>query len=133
MLFEEIHITNPDFSEEALRYIVMSELSNYSIFGTLPNTNSKTKLVFEKTYNTDSLTVPPGVIWIENAFIGEPVYTAQFNFQPVMGETYHLYMREDESVFLSLIPPNAWKQKYIASFELDSREKWVKINFDYEL
>jgi hypothetical protein len=50
-----------------------------------------------------------------------------------MGETYHLYMREDESVFLSLIPPNAWKQKYIASFELDSREKWVKINFDYEL
>ena len=48
---EEIHITNPDFSEEALRYIVMSELSNYSIFGTFPNTNSKTKLVFEKTYN----------------------------------------------------------------------------------
>lgn len=48
---KEIHITNPDFSEEALRYIVMSELSNYSIFGTFPNTNSKTKLVFEKTYN----------------------------------------------------------------------------------
>jgi hypothetical protein len=48
---EEIHISNPDFSEEALRYIVMSELSNYSIFGTFPNTNSKTKLVFEKKYN----------------------------------------------------------------------------------
>jgi hypothetical protein len=48
---EEIHITNPDFSEEALRYIVMSELSNYSIFGTFPNTNSKTKLVFQKKYN----------------------------------------------------------------------------------
>lgn len=48
---KEIHITNPDFSEEALRYIVMSELSNYSIFGTFPNTNSKTKLVFEKIYN----------------------------------------------------------------------------------
>ena len=48
---KEIHITNPDFSEEALRYIVMSELSNYSIFGTFPNTNSKTKLVFEKAYN----------------------------------------------------------------------------------
>jgi hypothetical protein len=63
----------------------------------------------------------------------ELVYTAQFNFQPVMGETYHLYMRDDESVFLSLIPPNAWKQKYIASFELDSREKWVKINFEHEL
>jgi hypothetical protein len=63
----------------------------------------------------------------------ELVYTAQFNFQPVMGETYHLYMRDDESVFLSLIPPNAWKQKYIASFELDSREKWVKINFEHEI
>jgi hypothetical protein len=48
---EEIHVANPDFSEEALRYIVMSELSNFSIFGTFPNTNSKTKLVFEKKYN----------------------------------------------------------------------------------
>ena len=48
---EEIHISNPDFSEEALRYIVMSELSRHSIFGTFPNTNSKTKLVFEKKYN----------------------------------------------------------------------------------
>lgn len=48
---KEIHITEPDFSEEALRYIVMSELSKYSTFGTFPNTNSKTKLVFQKTYN----------------------------------------------------------------------------------
>lgn len=63
----------------------------------------------------------------------ELVYKAQFNFQPVMGEVYHLYMRDDESVFLSLIPPNAWKQKFIASFKLDSREKWVKVNNDNEL
>lgn len=63
----------------------------------------------------------------------ELVYKAQFNFQPVMGEVYHLYMRDDESVFLSLIPPTAWKQKFIASFQLDSREKWVKINNENEL
>lgn len=58
----------------------------------------------------------------------ELIYSrAQYNFQPVVGKTYHLYVREDESVFLSLIEPNSWKQKYIASFKLDSNNKWIKI------
>ena len=58
----------------------------------------------------------------------ELIYSrAQYNFQPVVGKTYHLYVREDESVFLSLIEPNNWKQKYIASFKLDSNNKWIKI------
>ena len=58
----------------------------------------------------------------------ELIYSrAQYNFQPVVGKTYHLYVREDESVFLSLIEPSNWKQKYIASFKLDSNSKWIKI------
>jgi hypothetical protein len=51
----EIHITNIDFSEEALRYIVMLELSNFSIFGTFPNNNSNAKLIFEKKYNRNKV------------------------------------------------------------------------------
>jgi hypothetical protein len=47
----EIHVSKPNFSEEALRYLVMFELSNHSIFGTFPNSTSKTKLLFEKKYN----------------------------------------------------------------------------------
>ncbi len=57
----------------------------------------------------------------------ELIYSkAQYNFQPTVGKVYHLYIREDESMFLSLIEPNNWKQKYIASFKLDSNSKWIK-------
>jgi hypothetical protein len=57
----------------------------------------------------------------------EIVYTASYSFQPVIGQMYHLYMKKDESLFLSLISPSEWKQKFIASFKLDSTEKWVKL------
>lgn len=53
--------------------------------------------------------------------------TAQYNFQPIVGKIYHLYIREDESVFLSLIEPSNWNKKHIASFRLDSNNKWIKI------
>jgi len=55
------------------------------------------------------------------------VYTAKYSFQPVIGHTYHLYMNDDETLFLSLIEPHEWKRKFIASFKLDSTEKWLKV------
>lgn len=57
----------------------------------------------------------------------EVVYTASYSFQPVIGQTYHLYMKNDETLFLSLILPHEWNQKFIASFKLDSTEKWIKL------
>jgi hypothetical protein len=57
----------------------------------------------------------------------EVVYTASYSFQPVIGQTYHLYMKNDETLFLSLIMPHEWTQKFIASFKLDSTEKWIKL------
>lgn len=57
----------------------------------------------------------------------ELVYTASYSFQPIVGQIYHLYIRNDEKLFLSLISPSEWKQKYIATFKLDSTEKWIKI------
>ena len=57
----------------------------------------------------------------------EIVYSSQYNFIPVVGETYHLYIRDDETTFLSLIEPNSWNKKHIGSFTLDSNQKWVKL------
>lgn len=57
----------------------------------------------------------------------EVVYTASYSFQPIVGQIYHLYIRNDETLFLSLISPSEWKQKFIATFKLDSTEKWIKI------
>ena len=65
---------------------------------------------------------------IEEANWNELVYKSQYNFRPVIGEIYHLYLREDGSTFLSLIDPNSWNKNYIGSFELDSKEKWKKIS-----
>lgn len=56
------------------------------------------------------------------------IYTkADYNFQPVIGHTYHLYLRKDDSLFLSLINPSSWSQKHIGSFQLNSDNKWVKL------
>lgn len=57
----------------------------------------------------------------------ETVYTAKYSFIPIVGQTYHLYIKKDETLFLSLVEPHEWNQKYIASFKLDSTEKWIKI------
>ncbi len=56
------------------------------------------------------------------------MYTkVEYSFQPIVGHVYHLYMREDESLFLSIISPQEWKIKHIGSFRLDSTNKWIKI------
>lgn len=58
----------------------------------------------------------------------ELIYSkAQYNFQPAVGQVYHLYIRKDESMFLSLIEPTSWNENHIASFRLDSNSKWIKI------
>ena len=55
----------------------------------------------------------------------ELVYNSKYSFEPIIGETYHLYYKEDEP-FLSLIAPNEWNKPYIGSFTLDSNNKWIK-------
>ena len=55
----------------------------------------------------------------------ELVYNAKFSFEPVIGETYHMYLGDDGIEFLSLIAPNEWNKEFIASFKLNSNKKWV--------
>jgi hypothetical protein len=56
------------------------------------------------------------------------IYKSKYSFTPVIGHTYHLYINDKEEVFLSLIGPNEWNQKFIGSFQLDSTEKWIKVS-----
>ena len=56
------------------------------------------------------------------------VYKSKFNFEPVIGETYHLFVGNDGEMFLSLIEPEQWKKReHIGSFILNSERKWIKI------
>jgi hypothetical protein len=64
---------------------------------------------------------------IEQVNWNELVYSSTYSFIPVMGETYHLYIKKDDTTFLSLISPIEWNQNYIGSFKLDSTQKWIRV------
>jgi len=55
------------------------------------------------------------------------VYNAKFNFEPVIGEIYHLYTGDNGENFLSLISPDEWNKKCLGSFQLTADQKWTKI------
>ena len=58
----------------------------------------------------------------------EFVYSTNYNFIPVMGETYYLYRKSDGTNFLSLISPDEWNMEFIGATRLESNNKWIKIN-----
>ena len=55
------------------------------------------------------------------------VYAAKFNFEPIVGDTYHLYKREDNSTFLSIIAPEECNFNSIGSFYLDADGIWHRL------
>ena len=55
------------------------------------------------------------------------VYSAKFNFEPIIGETYYLYTNNNDENFLSLISPNEWNKECLGSFQLMADQKWKKI------
>ena len=57
----------------------------------------------------------------------ELVYQSKFGYEPVIGDTYHLYIGKDGNPFLSLIAPNEWNKEHIGSFKLNSEQKWIKV------
>ncbi len=47
----------------------------------------------------------------ERVEISESIYAADMGFKPLIGKTYHLYQRENETFVLSMIGPNDWGKK----------------------
>tara|TARA_B100000925_G_scaffold65383_1_gene44394 strand:- start:371 stop:769 length:399 start_codon:yes stop_codon:yes gene_type:complete len=59
------------------------------------------------------------------------IYNCSFSFKPEKGEIYHLYQRNDQNLFLSIIGPSEWNEIYIGSFRLDSNDKWEKVDIQH--
>lgn len=55
------------------------------------------------------------------------VYNARYTFEPLIGETYHLYRDKKEEPFLSIIDPASCNFDYIGSFLLNSELIWKKV------
>ncbi len=51
------------------------------------------------------------------------VYEADINFEPTLGETYHLYRIRGQNT-LSMIGPDQWPHPHLASFRLDLDRQW---------
>ena len=58
----------------------------------------------------------------------EILYNAKYEFEPIIGEIYHLYEKENTNEnFLSIIPPETWKKKHLDSLQLNSEKVWKEI------
>jgi len=55
------------------------------------------------------------------------IYNAKFNFEPIIGEAYHLYNDKNQEPFLSIISPDQCNFEYLGSFRLNSQKMWEKI------
>ena len=59
------------------------------------------------------------------------VYEADINFEPTVGDTYHLYRIRGKNT-LSMIGPDQWPHPHLASFRLDLDRQWKLIEASVE-
>ena len=54
------------------------------------------------------------------------VLSAEIRFEPKTGMHYYLYKRDNDTTFLSMIPPNEWKTgpTYLGTFVINSDGVW---------
>lgn len=61
--------------------------------------------------------------------INDIIYSAKYNFVPIIGKVYFLYKCSD-GYMLSLIEPERWdKYEYIGSFKLSSNDIWEAVEY----
>ncbi|MGB5780945.1 MAG: DUF2452 domain-containing protein [Eudoraea sp.] len=55
------------------------------------------------------------------------IYSAKFTFEPLIGEVYHLYKRDNNETFLSIIGPDQCNFNSLGSFYLNTDQIWEKV------
>lgn len=55
------------------------------------------------------------------------IFNAKFTFEPIVGEIYHLYKRQNNESFLSLISPEECNFNLLGSFYLNADLIWKKL------
>jgi predicted transcriptional regulator len=61
------------------------------------------------------------------------IYNAKLSFQPIIGQTYHLYQGHDENHFISMINPNEWGRSskgyknHLAKVQLLADHTWKEV------
>ncbi len=55
------------------------------------------------------------------------IFNAKFTFEPIIGDVYHLYGRENGESFLSMIAPEQCSFNALGSFYLNADQIWEKL------
>lgn len=56
------------------------------------------------------------------------IYNAEFSFEPIVGQVYHLYKKKNRKSFLSIILPNECDFQFKASLKLNEGKMWICID-----
>lgn len=67
-----------------------------------------------------------------NVEISKDIYQAEIGFEPVIGDSYYLYEKEDKQKLISLIAPDEWSKdntySFISEIRLLADRTWQVIN-----
>ena len=64
---------------------------------------------------------------IEEFEYNKLIYKAEFTSEPIIGEIYHLYIKENKETFLSIIAPDECNFNTLGSYYLNVDQIWQKI------
>lgn len=65
---------------------------------------------------------------VETLEFNQKIFKAKFSFEPIVGQTYHLYKKQDETLFLSILAPEECTFNFQGSFYLNADQLWQKTN-----
>jgi len=57
----------------------------------------------------------------------ELIHSSKLSFEPIVGQTYHLYQRDSGEHFLSIIAPHECRFNAVGSFYLNADMIWEKL------
>jgi len=67
---------------------------------------------------------------VETAADNELIYSANISFSPKVGESYHLYRKEDGTAWVSMVAPEEWGEGYsfefLGTFRLATDSVWIR-------
>ena len=55
------------------------------------------------------------------------IYSSKFSFEPIIGELYYLYKRDNDETFLSIIAPDQCSFNSLGIFRLNADQIWEKV------
>ena len=69
---------------------------------------------------------------VDEIQINKLLFEVEYKFIPVVGKTYFLYHRGyEDTMFLSIIPPNEWDFEFIGAFRFCSNDVWEKVDYEW--